>query len=292
MNRIGAHHTIWSANVMQDAFKLLPIVRRMGYDGIELPIYDPDALDTRALRAAIEGEGLLCTATMGLPPGFSLLDAAPRADTIDRIGRTIRTAAALGASLLGGQMNLPVGELRGRTYSHEEWESAVQAYRQLGVIAADHGVVLALEILNRYIGYFLTTVEDGVRLMDEVDHPSVGLLLDTFHMNIEEKSTPAAIRAAARHLKHFHCSENDRGTVGTGQVPWAAVFEALRKIEYTGWLVVESFAATPDMIARTRTWRPPAASPDELARESILFIRQALAGHRGASISGSSASVR
>jgi D-psicose/D-tagatose/L-ribulose 3-epimerase len=101
------------------------------------------------------------------------------------------------------------------------------------------------------------------------------LLIDTFHMNIEEKSIPAAILSAAPHIKHFHCSENDRGTVGTGHVPWTKTFQALRTIGYHGWLTVESFGGSvPEIAAATSIWRPLASSQDDLARESLEFIRK------------------
>ena len=163
----------------------------------------------------------------------------------------------------------------GRGYTQAEWDSCVQAFKTVGATAADCGVALALEPLNRFETFMINTVADGVRLMEEVDNPAVGLLLDTFHMHIEEKSTPDAIRAAGRHLKHFHTSENDRGSVGSGQVAWADTLQALDEIGYDGWLVVESFnAVIPELAGATCIWRPVAESPEALARESIEFLHR------------------
>jgi D-psicose/D-tagatose/L-ribulose 3-epimerase len=135
-------------------------------------------------------------------------------------------------------------------------------------------VRLAFEPLNRFETFFLNTIEDGLRLAEEVDNTAFGLLLDTFHMNIEEKSSAAAVRRASKYIVHFHASENDRGIVGTGQVAWSQVFDALRDIQYQDWVVVESFnAVIPDLAGATCVWRPLAAGPEELAQASLAFLR-------------------
>ena len=170
---------------------------------------------------------------------------------------------------------VPVGELRGRGFTEQEFDACVRSLQEVAAVAAAEGVILALEPLNRFETFMLNTVQDGVRLMDAVAQPSVGLLLDTFHMHIEEKSTPDAIRRAGTHIKHFHCSENDRGTVGTGQVAWAETLQALADVHYNGWLVVESFnAVLPQLAGATCIWRPLAESPDALAAESLAFLKR------------------
>ena len=141
--------------------------------------------------------------------------------------------------------------------------------------ASGVGVQLAFEPLNRFETFFLNTAADGVRLAQAVDSSAFGLLLDTFHMHIEEKSTPEAIRHAAGHIVHFHASENDRGIAGTGQVAWAEVFAALDDAGYAGWVTVESFnAVIAELAGATCVWRPLAESPEMLARESLAYLRQ------------------
>ena len=114
-----------------------------------------------------------------------------------------------------------------------------------GPVLERYGVTLAIEPLNRFETYFLNTAADAAALCDQIGHPNVGILFDTFHANIEEKSIGQAYRTVGRHLKHVHTCENDRGTPGSGHVEWKEVFEALRDMRYDGWLTIESFGFSP-----------------------------------------------
>ncbi|HEX5415174.1 MAG TPA: sugar phosphate isomerase/epimerase family protein, partial [Chloroflexota bacterium] len=235
-----------------------------------------------AVQAALAEAGLACTASGALPPGASLLDPSQRATGIAWIDSVLTVAHKCGSSLLCGPFCAPVGELPGRPRNAAEWDSAVIGLREAGRRAADRGMVLAVEILNRFETHFLNTVEDGLRLVREVDHPSVGLHLDTFHMNIEEKDLPTAFRRAAPHLFHVHFSENDRGTVGTGLVDWVGVRNTLQDVGYLGsdrWITAETFAGSvPEIAAATAIWRPIVADPWTYARDSLAFTRRLLAG--------------
>lgn len=274
MNRLlGVHLMVWSGNVTQTELALFPSIKAMGYDGVEIPIFDPGAVNPAAAREALSDSGLRCTASTAMAEGLSLIDADRCERGVAWMQEVIRTSAVLGADLLCGPMCVPVGEMRGRGYTETEWDCCVRSFQEIGKVAADEGVTIALEPLNRFETFMLNTVADGVRLMDQVDHPNVGLLLDTFHMHIEEKSTRDAILSARSHVKHFHCSENDRGTVGTGQVAWDEAFAALNEIGYEGWMTVESFnAVIPELAGATCIWRPLAESPDALARDSFEYI--------------------
>lgn len=278
MNKKGIHHLVWHADVGPGTIDLLPLIKKAGYDGIEIPIFAPQDLDAASLRSAVEDAGLLCTTSTALPEGLSLIDDGVSRESILWFNSVIKVAAQLGAPILCGPLAVPVGELPGRGYTAGEWDTAVRSFKEVGQMAGDQGVILALEPLNRFETFFINTIVDGVRLAEAVDNPSFGLLLDTFHMHIEEKSSLEAIRLAVPHLKHFHCSENDRGTVGSGQVQWREIFAALRGINYEGWLVVESFgAAMPELARATCMWRPPAATPTILANDSLSFMQQQLA---------------
>ncbi|MGC8795173.1 MAG: sugar phosphate isomerase/epimerase family protein, partial [Bryobacteraceae bacterium] len=157
----------------------------------------------------------------------------------------------------------------------DEWRWAVEGYRELGPVLDAHGVTLAIEPLNRFETYFLNTVADAIALVDEVGHPRVGVLLDTFHLNIEEKDLGAAYRLAGPRLKHVHACENDRGTPGTGHVEWEAVFAALRDVGYDGWLTIESFGfALGGISAAASIWRDLETSPDRIAIEGIQFLKR------------------
>jgi len=274
---IGINLMVWNGQVGTAELALLPELEAMGYDGIELPLFDPDSFAVEEIQSRLAETTLACTVSTAMPPGINLIDADRRAAGVAFLRRVIEQAAALGASVICGPLAAPVGERRGRGYLPAEWHSAVQALQEVGTIAADHGITLALEPLNRFETFIVNTVADGVRLMDEVDRPSVGLLLDTFHMHIEEKNSASAIRHAARHFKHFHASENDRGIVGSGQVAWPSVFGALQDIGYDGWIVVESFGhAIPELAGAACVWRPLAPSPHLLASKSLDYLRNHL----------------
>ncbi len=273
----GINLMVWNGQVGTAELALLPQLRAMGYDGIEIPLFDPVTFRTEAIRSSLDATGLHCTVSTAMPATANLIDAGRRAAGVSFLRSVIEQAAALGAKVICGPLAAPVGERRGRGYTAEEWASCVHGLREVGAIAADHGITLALEPLNRFETFIVNTVADGVRLMDEVANPAVGLLLDTFHMHIEEKNSAAAIRLAGRHLKHFHASENDRGIVGTGQVAWPVVFGALQAIGYEQWIVVESFGhAIPELAGAACVWRPLAPSAEALAQGSITYLRKHL----------------
>jgi D-psicose/D-tagatose/L-ribulose 3-epimerase len=273
--QLGINLMAWSGRIDLD---LLPRIAELGYDGVELPILQPDAVDRAAVRAALERHGLACTASAAIPAGSSLLEPGQRRRGEVWIGRCAEVAAACGASLLCGPLYAPVGALTGRPPTARERASCLTGLRQAARRAADLGVTLALEPLNRFETHFLNTVDDGLRLVEAVDHPAVGLHLDTFHMNVEEKDVAAAIRRASGRVAHVHFSENDRGTVGTGHVDWPGVAEALRAIEYQGWVVAETFTGSvPEIAAATAVWRPLVADPWIYADQSLRFMRGLLA---------------
>jgi D-psicose/D-tagatose/L-ribulose 3-epimerase len=154
----------------------------------------------------------------------------------------------------------------------------VAALRDLAAYAAARGVVLCIEPLNRFETSFINLAAQASELVDRVDHPSCRLMLDTFHMNIEERALGEAIRAAGKRLCHVHACENDRGAPGSGHVPWADVAAALRDIGYDGPVVIESFTSKVKSIARAAAiWRSFAATQDDLARDGLAFLKELLA---------------
>jgi D-psicose/D-tagatose/L-ribulose 3-epimerase len=171
-----------------------------------------------------------------------------------------------------------VGYLPGRRRTADEWKWAVECYQSLGPVLARHNVTVAIEPLNRFETYFLNTAADAVALCDQINHPNVGILFDTFHANIEEKNIGQAYRTVAPHLKHVHTCENDRGIPGSGHVEWKDVFQALRDIRYDGWLTIESFGfALGELSAAASIWRDIAPTPESIAFEGVKFLKQNMA---------------
>ena len=153
-------------------------------------------------------------------------------------------------------MYTPVGYLTGQRRTSEEWKWTVDSWQRLAPAVHAAGIEIALEPLNRFETYFLNTVADATKLCDAIGDPAIGILLDTFHANIEEKSIGDAVRQAAPHLKHLHTCENDRGTPGSGHVAWQEFFSAVKEIGYDRWLTIESFGfALGPLSAAAAIWR-------------------------------------
>jgi len=152
--------------------------------------------------------------------------------------------------------------------------------RGIARFAQDYGVTLGIEAVNRYETYFINTAEQALRFVNLVGEPNVGVHLDTFHMNIEEKSLPEAVRTAGSKLVHLHVIENDRGIPGTGHVSWDPLFAALAEIKYARCAGLETFlVATPQIASLTHVWRKLAPDGDTLTREGLAFLRSKAQKH-------------
>jgi len=267
---------IWGAEFTPDQFSILPEVKAAGFDGIELPIFRPAAFSAAPIRKAAADHGLECLASCVFVDGLSLIsdDESLRRKAITHLGDVIKATADLGATTVAGPMYAPVGYLPGRRRTPDEWQRAVDAYRALVPTLRANNVTLGIEPLNRFETYFLNTAADMARLCDEINDPQVGVLFDTFHANIEEKSIADGYRTVGRHLKHVHTSENDRGTPGHGHVPWTDVFRALREMRYDGWCSIESFGfAIGDLSAAASIWRDLEVSAESIAFDGIKFLK-------------------
>jgi D-psicose/D-tagatose/L-ribulose 3-epimerase len=274
--KIGVNTLLWTAHFDREHIELLPRVKEHGFDAIEIARFNWDAFpaaDVRREAGRLSLDVIGCTAM----PGLSLIheEAGERARAVEYVKQAVRATAEMGGRLLVGPVFSPVGWLPGRRRTVDEWKRQVESLREIGLTLDELGVELAVEPLNRFETFFLNTNADASRLCDEVGHKRIGILHDTFHANIEEKNQAGAIAAAGEHLKHVHTCENDRGIPGSGHVEWDAVFPALRKAGYGGYLVIESFGfAIKEIAAAACIWRDLAASPDAIAWEGIKFLRE------------------
>ncbi len=275
--KFGVNVFIWTAGFDKSNLPLLPVIKEHGFDGVEVPMFRAAEFAAADIRRGLEQNGLECTVCSVLTPGLSLIgdDPAVRSKTLTHLKDCIKATAEVGAKIIAGPLYSPVGYLSGRRRTESEWKRAVEGYQALGPTLEECGVTLAIEPLNRFETYFLNTAADAAALCAEVDHPNVGILFDTFHANIEEKSIPSAFRTVGPRLKHVHTCENDRGTPGTGHVDWAGVFQALRDLRYDGWLTIESFGfALGELSAAASIWRDIAPTPEAIAFEGVRFLKQ------------------
>jgi len=259
-------------------------VAALGYDVIEVCVEDPRLLSAQAVRDAAEEHGLAVSICGAFGPGrdLSTEDADGRAAGLAYLRYCVELAAAVGSPHVAGPMYAPTGQARMLSPDDRARQRAraAESLRAAADHAGEHGVRLALEPLNRFETDLVNTVEQGLDLCAATGRDNVGLMLDTFHQNIEEKDLGAAIRAAGDRVFQFQVSENDRGTPGSGHIPWPEVFAALEDIGYSGQIVVESFLPTIVEIARAVSlWRPVAPSMDALAADSLTFLRTALHNH-------------
>jgi D-psicose/D-tagatose/L-ribulose 3-epimerase len=256
-------------------------VRQWGYDHVEVCIEDPDRLTPSAVQAATDAEGLsvLVCGAFGADRDVSHETRQGRQSGIDYLRHCVDFAAAVDSPLVSGPMYAPTGQTRLLPPGERraQWDRAVDSLTTVAQHAAAAGVSLAVEPLNRFETDLVNTVEQGMALCTDIGADNVGLMLDTFHMNIEEKSLPDAIRAAGPKILNFQASENDRGTPGTGHTDWLGVLRALDEVDYAGGIVVESFLPTVKEIARAVSlWRPVAPSMEVLAADGLRFLRGAL----------------
>jgi D-psicose/D-tagatose/L-ribulose 3-epimerase len=254
----------------------------MGFDWIEAPLESLDDLDFSAARSIIQDNGLLVSACAAMGPDRDLIheDAAIRKTGMEYLKGCIDACEVIGATNLVGPLYSAVG----RTWQQTPGERAkdldllVENLSELSAYALDKGVKLGVEPLNRFETSFINLADQVVEVIDRVDNPSCGIMLDTFHMNIEEKSLAEAIKTAGSRLIQVHTCENDRGAPGSGTVTWNDVREGLDAIGYKGPLVIESFTPQVKSIARAAAiWRPLASSPEALAEEGLGFLKQLMA---------------
>ncbi|MBM4045094.1 MAG: sugar phosphate isomerase/epimerase [Planctomycetes bacterium] len=268
---------LWTVTLPKEKLPLLPKVKRMGYEGVEVPLFDLACIDVPATKAMLEKTGLEFLGCSIVAPEANPIseDAAVRKAAVQYLRDRIELTAKFGGKAIAGPMYSPVGKLVGRRRTPDEWKWCVQVLKEVAKCAEDRGVTLALEPINRFETYFLNTAADAVKLCRDIGSPNVKIHLDTFHANIEEKCLVGAIKTCGKYLGHFHVSENDRGIPGTGHTDWGGAFKALKSIGYDGWLAVESFGQTiKEIAAAAAIWRDLAPSADAIARDGLKFMKK------------------
>ena len=286
--KFGIYYSYWEQEWSADCLKYVEKVAKLGFDVIEiaaqhLNTYSPAHI-AEVARAARDN-GIAITAGLGPSVEKNLSSADP---AIRKAGRaffeqTLVNLNKLDIRLIGGALysywpidySKPVDKAGDRA-------RGIEGIAGLADFAANLGVDLCLEVLNRFENHVLNTAEEGVAFVREVGKPNVKVMLDTFHMNIEEDSFGQAIRAAGPLLGHFHTGEANRRVPGKGRLPWHEIGAALREIGYDGAVVMEPFVKMGGRVGSDiKVWRDLSdnadeAQMDEAARQSLQFSRYVL----------------
>ena len=277
--KYGMNLLLWTGELNEGLLPVLESLKNMGYDGVELPLFNYD-LDYAAWSRWLDDLGLERTAVTVRTEEDNPIspDAAVRAKGVEANQRALDCCAAVGATHLVGPYHSALGLFSGQGPTDDEWKWGVDSMRLVAQHAQPAGVMLGVEYLNRFETYLLNCAADTIRFIQEVDQPHCRMMYDTFHANIEEKSIAGAIRQSAPHTVHVHISENDRSTPGAGHVDWATTFDTLKEVGYDGWLMIEAFGlALPELAAATKIWRRMYESEEQLARDGLAFMKAEVA---------------
>jgi D-psicose/D-tagatose/L-ribulose 3-epimerase len=282
VHAIGVNPWVWASPVDDEALAVLvPRIAAFGFDAVELPVERPGDWDPARTRDLLASHGLVAVGVCAVtPPGRDLVCAPP--DVIEATATylmsCVDSAATVGAGCVGG----PVYAAVGRTWRMTAQERAAcyvdfrRALRPVADHAADRGVSIGVEALNRYETSVVNTVEQTLELIDGLP-TNVGLMLDTYHLNIEEADPYAAVAVAGAHIKHVQVSGTDRGAPGADHFDWTRFLAALDATGYDGAVCIESFTAENETIATAASiWRPLARSQDALAQDGLSFLRAAM----------------
>jgi D-psicose/D-tagatose/L-ribulose 3-epimerase len=274
---------VWTTDLTSQFFELFPTIKRLGYEGVEVPVAPGNANNYLEIKKRLNGEGLACTTITNVGAGADPIspDAAVRQKGLDQLRWAIEISALLESENLVGPYYAAYGVFSGRGPTPDELERSADIMRQAARYANEANLTLSLEFLNRFETYLLNTTDQAKDLVKRIGEPNLGILYDTHHAHHEENDLSQAIKGGGSHITHVHFSENQRGSLGSGLVDWAGTVKALKAIGYDKsdrWVMVEAFNKdVPGLASAAHVWRNTFTSPDEVARDGIKFLRKAWA---------------
>jgi D-psicose/D-tagatose/L-ribulose 3-epimerase len=278
--KIGMNLLLWATHLTEQHDGILDQIKALGFDAVEVPVFDTGQLAPfERLGKRLKALGLRATAvtvmaaeTNPISPDRTVRDAA-----VAHLDRVMECGQAFGCEILCGPIHSAIGVFSGKGPTEEEFARGVETLQRAAEKAQARGMRMAIEYLNRFEIYLLTTAAQTRRFVQAVNHPACKMMYDTFHAHIEEKSQAEAIRSCAAETIHVHISDNDRGVPGTGQVAWDDVFRAIKSTGYDGYLTIEAFGrALPALAAATKVWRDLFPDPMALCRDGLAFVKSHL----------------
>jgi D-psicose/D-tagatose/L-ribulose 3-epimerase len=272
--KLGIHAYAWCSQWSNETLGLIDRIKSLGLDFIEIPLMCLETCDSAAIKGRLKSAGLdVCTSTVLLgDTDITSDEAAIRKKGIEYLKACVRATHDMGAANFSGVIYSQHVKPALRRPTEQAWRYSADGLREVAKFARDLGVRIGLEPVNRYETYLVNTCQQAIKLRDMIGMDNVKIHLDTYHMNIEEKSFYEATRLAGKDLIHYHLCENDRGIPGTGLVDWDGIFKALGEMNYQGYAALESFVDCTDNM-NTWVWRQLAPDGDTLVREGLAFIR-------------------
>jgi D-psicose/D-tagatose/L-ribulose 3-epimerase len=279
--RIGINTFLLTSPFTNQSTKLFAKFKEWGFDTVEIPIEEPAHIEPARVKRDLDKAGLSCgsvCACMG--PQRDLRGTARQQQIgLDYLKTILDQMLALDCPSLIGPVYSATGRADAvpRGEYKRQWKMVVKHLKTLARYAQERGKQICLEPLNRFETDFINTCDQALEMVADVDSPALKIQLDTFHMNIEEKDQPAAIRRAGKHLAHLHACGCDRGTPGNDHIDWQGIAQALKDIGYEGDVVIEGFATNVKLIARAAAiWRQIEPSQEEIALKGLTFLRRIL----------------
>ena len=277
--RFGINTFLFTSPFTNKSTALFKNFRDWGFDSVEIAIEDPTHIDPTFVKAELDKHGLVCGSACGAYGLDRDLRGTPEQQEtcLTYIMNLIDQCVALGCPVLAGPHYSAVGRTDAVPEKERkaQWKTVVKNLKKVCKYAEKRGVILALEPLNRFETDFINTVDQALQMVQDVGSPALKLHLDTFHMNIEEKDSAAAIRKAGKNLAHVHACGCDRGTPGSDHIDWPGIAAALKKIGYDGDLVIESFTPDVKVIAKAASiWRMIEPSQKDIAVNGLKFLKK------------------
>jgi D-psicose/D-tagatose/L-ribulose 3-epimerase len=276
--KFGGHALVWAGDWSEaSARKAAASAKKAGYDYIEMLMIEPDKIDVAMTKAVLSEYGLFATASLGLSPETDVTSTNPsivkKGDELLR--KVVDKLHAIGSTELCGVIYCSLGKYPGPA-SAENRANSIAAVARLADYAADKGINVNLEVVNRYETNIMNTGKEGLKFLEAVNRPNAYLHLDTYHMNIEEDGMSQAVLDAGDALGYVHIGESHRGYLGSGNVDFDTFFTALKKINYSGPITFESFSSVvvdPALSNALCIWRNLWDDSDDLAAHALKYMK-------------------
>lgn len=275
----GASTWLWTSPFQTKTIDLFPRIKKMGFDAVEIPVEDPALIDVKEVKSALEANGLQPIICGAFGPSRDLThdDSAFHQNCFDYLRDCFEISNALGARFVAGPMYSAVGKARLVPDEQRkiEWERAVNNLHEVCQMAASMGQEIALETLNRFETDLVNTAKDLMKLVNDINHPAAKVLMDGFHLSIEEANLEEAFRTVGDRLIHVQVSENHRGIPGTGQTNWDSFRRGLEAVGYRGVVSIESFTPhVQELAGAVCIWKSFAPTQDEFAERGLRFLKE------------------